>query len=384
MDGKQGRVHPEELIGFVVSRGATLLALFWTACYSFSGLDTFGITQLYPTKPGSFSWTSAHWNNGIERTIRNASDSGDPTDWTEDHSSGSDGFRIDGKGTMTMSGSGPRFHINSLDSSKVAPQFFRDVEFTAYYQRHGSAGQNWGGMVVGVRSGPLGHASPGGNNCDATTYYARFRNDGKWDFEKELKHPESTYWSGSGFNRQDPLWNGSPLPLDRWIGMKYIVCNVNNNSQVRLELYIDSVSNGNPQDNGEWELVGTVTDSGTWPSGDVSGCTYAQDAIILQGNGTILMRTDGDTAIYTKVSIREIISPAATLSGDRIKKPSYRPAGSCAKFVTSNKTIAVTGKREFLVYSVQGRLFKRCTTRANGEYSIAHVPNGVYIIRFTQ
>lgn len=269
-------------------------------------VDSFGITQLYPSKTGTGTWTSAHWNNGNERTVRYAPDPDDPTDWTEDHSGGTDGFRIDGKGTMTMSGSGPRFHINSRRNDKVAQQFFRDVEFTAYYQRHGENGQNWGGMVVGIRSGPLGHASAGGDNCDATTYYARFRNDGKWDFEKELKHPGSTYWSGSGYNRQDPLWGGAALPLNRWIGMKYIVYNVNENSAVRLELYIDSISNGNPQNGGQWELVGTVTDSGNWPSGEVSGCDYADDAIILEGNGTLLMRTDGDTAVYTMVSVREI------------------------------------------------------------------------------
>ncbi|MCX7725235.1 MAG: hypothetical protein N2053_00150, partial [Chitinispirillaceae bacterium] len=158
-------------------------------------LDTFGIVELYPTKTGTRYWTSAHWNNGIERAVKYSSDPYDPYDWTEDHSSETDGFRIDGKGTMTMSGEGPRFHINSLRNSKGVTQFFRDVEFTAYYQRKGRNGKSYGGMVVGVRSGPLGHGSSGGNNCDATTYYARFRNDGKWDFEKELKHPNSTYWS---------------------------------------------------------------------------------------------------------------------------------------------------------------------------------------------
>jgi hypothetical protein len=272
---------------------------------------------MHPSKSGTASWTSAHWNNGIERTVRYDQDPYDPTGWTEDHSSGTDGFRIDGKGIMTMSGDGPRFHVNSLDSSKGARQFFRDAEYTAYYRRKGDAGKNWGGMVAGLRSGPLGHASQGGNDCDATTYYARFRNDGKWDFEKELKHPGSSVWSGSGLGTQDPLWNGSPLPLDRWIGMKFVVYNTDNNAKVKLELYIDSTSfdsvlNGTPENGGTWQLVGTVVDSGSWPSGDVSGCAYQQNSIILEGNGTLLMRTDGDTAEYAMVSVREIVpTPSA-------------------------------------------------------------------------
>lgn len=272
-------------------------------------LDTFQILKFYPTKTETRQWNSLHWSNGIERTIRYERDQYDPTDWTEDHSSGTNGFFIDGKGVMYMSGSGPRFHINSLNDSKTVNQFFKDVEFTAYYRRKGNTGADYGGMVVGVRSGPLGHGSPGGNDCDATTYYARFRHDGKWDFEKELKHPNSDYWSSNGFHTQTPLWGGKPLPENRWIGMKYIVYDIDNGLKVKLELYIDSTSNGEPVNGGDWKLVGEIVDEGNWPaaSESISGCDYSDPkTIITPGNGTILMRTDGDGAEYKKVSIREI------------------------------------------------------------------------------
>ncbi len=339
-----------------------VLHLVFIFCFSwpaFSEVDTFGISQLYPTKAGSKLWNSAHWNNGVKRTITYDEDQYDPTGWTEDHSAGTDGFRIDGSGTMTMSGSGPRFHINSLKSSKVPAQFFRDVEFTAYYQRRGKAGENYGGMVAGVRSGPLGHGSSGGNDCDATTYYARFRNDGKWDFEKELRHPGSAYWSGSGYNKQDPLWKGEPLPANRWIGMKYIIYNIKNNSQVRLEVHIDSISNGDPKNGGRWELVGTVTDTGSWPSGDVSGCPYAQNAIILEGHGTLLMRTDGDTAVYKMVSLREI-SPVATDGADKRNRGVRRfVAAPAVQVVFSDGTSTINGfftkEKTYSIYTLQGR-----------------------------
>jgi len=284
-----------------------------SAAAASTDLDTFGIAKFHPTRAGTREWNSSHWANGKVRTVKYAEDAYDPTGWTEDHSGGTDGFRIDGQGTMAMSGSGPRFHVNSMDSSKVPAQFFRDVEFTAYYMRKGSAGANYGGMVVGMRSGPLGHASSGGDDCDATTYYGRFRNDGKWDIEKELKHPGSTYWSGSGLNTQDPLWKGAKLPLNRWIGMKYLAWDLPGRNAVHLELWIDSTSNGQPVDGGRWELVGSVVDSGQWASGDVSGCTYPATTVITPGHGTLLWRTDGDTAVYRSVSIREI-DPFATTS----------------------------------------------------------------------
>lgn len=297
---------------------ATLATLLLASVLAAPDLDTFGVAMFHATREGTRSWTSAHWSATPARTVEYDEDPFDPTGWTEDHSGGTDGFRIDGQGTMTMSGSGPRFHVNSTAGGKVPAQFFRNTEFTAYYMRKGTGGAAWGGMVVGARSGPLGHASSGGNDCDATTYYARFRNDGTWDFEKELKHPGSTYWSGSGFGRQDPLWGGQKLPTGRWIGMKYLVRDLAGSAGVRLELWIDSASNGRPTDGGKWELVGSVVDSGGWKSGDVSGCGYRQDMVIAPGHGTFLWRTDGDTALYKMVSIREI-DPISDPSGTRFR-----------------------------------------------------------------
>lgn len=271
--------------------------------------DVFGISQFYITKPGTREWTSVHWNNGVDRIIKYSSDPYDPTDWTEDHSESTNGFHIDGKGVMNMSGGSPRFHINSMRTAKVCAQFFLNTEFTAYYRRIGTSGAACGGMIIGARSGPLGHASSNGNDCDATTYYCRFRHDGKWDFEKELKHPVSDYWSGSGFHTQDSLWNGNILPPNRWIGMKYLIYNIENDTKVKMEVYIDSVSNGNPENGGIWIKVGEVTDQGNWPvqSSAIIECNYTDPkTIILVGHGTFLLRTDGGQAEYKMVSIREI------------------------------------------------------------------------------
>ncbi|MCQ2120908.1 MAG: hypothetical protein MJY78_03635 [Fibrobacter sp.] len=292
--------------------------------------DVFGSKEFYATKAGTIEWTSAHWGNGNARGVSWDGDPDDPTGWTDNRSDGDANpfFKIDGQGVMQMMSSGPRFHINANDNNSTQKQFFKNVEWTGYYRRGEASvgGPDWGGMVVGVRSGNLGHASSGGNNCDASTYYARFRHDGKWDFEKEWKHPDSYYQSMGVIGQQTPLWGGEKLPANRWIGMKYIVYNSTETS-VHLELYIDSISGGEPS-LAKWEKVGEADDAGADWSGaaygaaTISGCESYNGLVdaksaILEGHGAVLMRTDGNAnnvvqAEYKYVTVREI-DPTARL-----------------------------------------------------------------------
>lgn len=230
-------------------------------------LDTFGITRMHPTRSGTREWNSAHWATGTARLVAYDGDAFDPTGWTDNHGSGGDSIYIDGKGTMRLKGAGPRFHINSTaqfsgpgPADKVPPQSFLNVEATGYYRRLTTGGAAYDGAEIQVRTGPLAHGSQGGNACDATGYAARFRDDGNWDFEKELKHPGSGVYStrsGSGA----PLFGAGTIPLNRWFGMKFLVYNLEGGSQVRLELYIDSVSDvgaAAPAGGGHWNLMGAM------------------------------------------------------------------------------------------------------------------------------
>ncbi len=269
--------------------------------------DSFGITKFYPTMPGYTDWESIHWNNGNSRTVGTGDrDPDDPTGWT--HTRGDDELDIDGNGVMEMGGGNqPRIYINPYPGSEVsgAEQVFKNIEATVYYKRKGTDGANWGGLVMGLRSGPSGHSSKNysadSDYCDATTYYARFRHDGRWDFEKELKHPGS---ASSGYNTFLP---GGTLPSDQWIGMKYLAYNIENDTKVKLELYIDTTSNGDVSNGGEWVFLGEKIDDGSWVDPEVAGCSYSGDKVIVNSGGVILIRnTEVESAEYKYLSIREI------------------------------------------------------------------------------
>jgi hypothetical protein len=318
-----------------------ILIAFAAPAFPSPSLDAFGISQLHPTRPGTREWTSAHWANGVGRLIKYAGDAYDPTGWTDNHSSGGgDSLYVDGKGSLLINGGGPRFHINSTGlyagtqpTAKVPPQAFVDLEATGYARRLGTGGSAWDGMEIQVRTGPLAHASAGGDLCDATGYAARFRDDGNWDWEKELKHPDSkVYSTRAGFSA--PLFPGKTLPVGKWIGMKFLAYNIDGGAHVRLETYIDTVSDaeaGPPANGGHWDLVGAMVDDGAdFPGGDVSGCPGLSPSMaITQGHGTILIRTDNEACEWKWVSVREI-DPTVTTAIREKAGPAPAPDGPTA------------------------------------------------------
>lgn len=268
--------------------------------------DLFGITRFYADADPQVQWDSRHWSQGGERSLAPGVGQRDPTDasgWSQMRGSGEPLLRILGDGRLRMSGGEPRFYINPYAGESDAAQHrFTQVEFTGYFRRLSAAGAAYGGLVVGVRSGPQGHGSAGGDDCDGTTYYSRLRNDGQWQFEKELKHPATAVVATRA------LWDGDPLPQQQWIGLKYVVYTRADGS-VRLQSWIDHTQGA---DGGDWELLGDYTDAGNWLQDadygavEAEGCAYDENHIIAPGGGVVFLRNSNGDAEYKWISVREI------------------------------------------------------------------------------
>lgn len=259
------------------------------------GVDVFGITQLRPSKPGGASWDSRHWAQLGPYEINDRLDPNDP--YGISGARGTGALNVTAEGELVFSGSQPRIY---LYPSEQGP--WQNVELTVYYQRVADDATAWGGLVIGMRSGPEGH---GDTPCDAHTYYSRLRHDGATDFEKELMHsPSSTQ------QRIEPevVWPGTgELPFGVWIGWKYIIYNIDQGTAVKLEAYRDSSEGA---DGGQWELVNETTDAGGWAC-QTSCPEHApvdgqSDMLQLEGGVTFIRNTGVTEARYKWLTVREI------------------------------------------------------------------------------
>jgi hypothetical protein len=256
-----------------------------------SGRDVFGVTELFPTVSGGLEWDARYWSGEPHMVDFGTADPADPHGLANQRGDGV--VTVVGDGTLRMTGNQPRIYLGTANDHP-----WLNVEVTVYYQRVEDDDTPYAGLVVGARSGPNGH---GGDNCTATTYYARFRNDGDADVEKELEHPAAQP------RETTPLWSGDDPPHDTWIGMKFVVRNVAGGEHVRLQVFRDLTEG---EDGGAWEPIIDYTDSGGWnPPHD---CDYAGDLIVTQGGGVVLIRNTGvigQGALYKWLTVREIAPP---------------------------------------------------------------------------
>lgn len=262
--------------------------------------DKWGITKLNPTISGGREWFSK-WDNGHARILGFEPDPYDP----EFHGRGDGTYTINGQGVLTakspVDSGGVRMYVYdenypTKSASDITPyKKWNNVEVTVYYMRVMDSGDSNTGMVAAAK---INHDDPENDPCGARGYYGKFQHDGKTRFEKEVRHsisyaktPTKTWWS--------------VLPKNVWIGYKYIVRDVNNGTQVKLELWRDLTDGAN---GGTWEKVDEKIDMGGWGTSMTPCASGVDPTQIMTGpNLSVFIRNDDVTdARYKRWSIREI------------------------------------------------------------------------------
>lgn len=269
-----------------------------------SGRDPFGINMIYPTLSGGKVWNSK-WNNGVSRSFSSVTK--DPQDqWFTGRGNGN--YSTSGNGILNISGANPRMYVQDPNLQDQ----WRNVEITMYFNRVADSGTAYAGMTAVARTN---HMRETVNRCDSRGIGARFRYDGRIDFEKETSHPNSVPVQNKAVNG----WNNSTY--NKWIGFKYVIYDLPN-GQVKLENYIDTTDGAN---GGTWVKVNELIDNGNnFGVGGVQCSSGINAAMPLTAatsragsesgkpNLSVYFRSDNVAANglqYKKGSIREIQAP---------------------------------------------------------------------------
>jgi hypothetical protein len=272
--------------------------------------DTFGIKRLYASDASGQFWDSRSW---YESSRVLSSPQVDPMD-PYFHVRGSNNLLVvRGDGIAESSGLQTRYYIADPKGHKE----WKNFEFTMYSMRvDETSPPSYAGFAVQGRTGP-GHTDWAGVNadghpiqCDGSAYTAAIRYDGGADFKKEIKWPNYTK------ENPETVLYANGLPKNQWIGMKYIVYNINSDQDVKMELWIDETDGKN---GGHWVKVIEYVDKGGWaiPSAEeASSCKYSTDEKLLEGGPALIVRNDGvHKQLYKNVSIREItVTPGMNIA----------------------------------------------------------------------
>jgi hypothetical protein len=245
---------------------------------SSKGEDIFGINEIYPTRPEGREWFL---------------NSEDPR---------SDGiFYITSDKNITKQSNGS-WLINSSEvrmnvDTPPGLSEWKNVEITGYARILSVIDPSKeNDLAWFARSGIHSNKSP----CEGTGLIGGIHTDGTVEWKKEILFREG-YTDGRAKSKVvvDPI-------IGRWIGWKVVMYNINNNSAVKMESYIDN------KDTNYWVQVTNLTDNGGWSakSSDEkfysTNCNKPKDYILTNGGPIVTFRSDNLVWEFKDLSVREI------------------------------------------------------------------------------
>jgi hypothetical protein len=142
--------------------------------------------------------------------------------------------------------------------------------------------------------------------CEGNAYVGGLHNEGSVGWKKEI-------WHTGGYTDERAKNTVTEPLLDRWVGWKVIIYDmqVNNQTAVKLESYLDD------HNNDSWKKVTEIIDNGGWYSRSTdeeffrADCGKARDHIIVEAGPFVIFRTDNLILDFRNLSVREIDPPLA-------------------------------------------------------------------------
>jgi hypothetical protein len=248
---------------------------------SSSLVDKFGIKEIYPTKEGGREWYINNTYNpaGSHRLF----------------------FITSGKNTTTQRSDGgswlvnsPQFKINVKSPPGTEP--WKNVEITGYAKVLSVIDPEIEtDLTWFARSGRHSNEVP----CQGTALTGIIHTDGSVEWKKEI-------WHTGGYTDGRAMQKITDSILGRWIGWKVVIYNINNDTAVKMESYLDD------KNNNEWIKVTDLVDDGGWYAKSTdkqfysADCGKPKDYIITNAGPLVTFRSDNVVWEFKNLSVREI------------------------------------------------------------------------------
>jgi hypothetical protein len=276
-------------------------------------VDKFGITEIYPTaSSGGSEWyinmssplsdkyftLSGGTEKSANSSLANATSSNGQIIREPDGSYQVYGVRKTGKYDFSI-----RMNVNTSDSI----QWWKNLEMTGYAKVINATSSN--AALDWYARGRL-HISL--SPCQGVAYHGGLRTDGSVYWQKEI-------WHTGGYTDFRGNSNVTHPILGRWIGFKVIMLNINNDTAVRLQTYLDDGASNH------WKKVADVVDNGGWYAGTPNdlfysaNCGRSKDFVILNGGPIATFRSDNMIWDFKDLSIREIQAPPAVTKSNIVR-----------------------------------------------------------------
>ena len=249
-----------------------------------TAIHNFKVKEIYPTKQNGREWF-------INLEDPTADGIFDPQSKLTQQPDGS--WQIKGRGGSGKYEDQVRMNVNTPKGE----QQWKNVEITGYAKVISAESSkdrlDW--YARGAR-----HSS--GVPCEGTSLKGNIRVNGEVFWQKEIWH------TGGYTNEKARAVATDNSLLDRWIGWKVVIYNINNDKAVKMESYIDDKNNNN------WKKVTELIDKGGWYA-DTSdkvfysaNCGRPKDYIITNSGPIVTFRSDNMIWNFIDLSVREIQS----------------------------------------------------------------------------
>lgn len=256
-----------------------------------SGRDRFGVTMIYPTKPGGEEWYLGSDPNRDNRF--------DPQNNVSRNSDGSWKMKSNKvrMNVFTSTGYDPNkirtYNRNTLAQQGYmqAPNDWRNVEITGYVKVNRASDRS-DNFAWYARGGRHNSSRP----CEGSAMKPSFHYDGRVRVQKETYHVSY---------EQAPYKSVTSSLIGRWVGLKGVIRNVTVNGRVavKTELYMDEKADGT-----SWKLVYEHIDDGRM-GGDADECGASDPRMPITWGGPVAaFRWDNAEDVDFKwLSVREIV-----------------------------------------------------------------------------